>query len=325
MRPIKLAIVLASGLIAMAIARPAAVHPGVQTRLRVVDSTADFDRVWRSTADLPDEQRVAAFEAEFAKILPGFYTADRVKDYMTPEHYYGFVLKGLKSYPENRAGIQSVSRQFQSLVAPARQQFESTFGPMRGYPPMYLVVSFGEFDGGTRDLPEGTRLMFGADVIDKLYGTTPIKPFVQHELFHLLHHRTFPDCDPVWCNLWEEGLATYVASTLNPGVSDAALGLTFPVSLRPAVEAHRKEAVCAVRARLNSKDPADYGPLFMGGGQPLSPNLPRRFGYYVGLLVVGDIGKTRSLKQLAALKPEKARPLVEQSLSRMASCEPGRA
>jgi hypothetical protein len=302
-------------------ARPAAARPSAQTRLEVVDSTTDFDRVWRSTADLPDEQRVTAFEARFAKILPGFYTAERVKDYMTPEHYRGFVLKGLKSYPEKQAGIHRVSRQFQSLVAPARKQFESVFGPMRGYPPIYLVVSFGEFDGGTRDLPEGTRLMFGADVIDQLYSTVPIKPFVEHELFHLLHHRTFPDCDPVWCNLWEEGLATYVASTLNPDASDTALGLTFPGPLRPAVEAHLQEAVCAVRSRLNSNEPADYGPLFMGGGEPLSPNLPRRFGYYVGLLVVRDIGKTRSLKQLAALKPEDVHGLVEQSLSRMASCE----
>jgi hypothetical protein len=30
-----------------------------------------------------------------------------------------------------------------------------------GYPPVYLVHSFGEFDGGTRSLPQGTRLMFG--------------------------------------------------------------------------------------------------------------------------------------------------------------------
>jgi hypothetical protein len=191
---------------------------------------------------------------------------------------------------------------------------------MRGYPPIYLVDSFGEFDGGTRDLPEGNRLLFGADMIDELYKGKPIKPFIEHELFHLMHHRTFPECDPVWCNLWEEGLATYVASTLNPGASDQALGLTIPEPLRPAVEAHKQEAICAVRARLESKDPKDYGPLFMGGGAPLSPNLPRRFGYYVGLLVVSDIGQHRTLKQLAALTPDEAHALVKQSLEHMAAC-----
>jgi hypothetical protein len=60
----------------------------------------------------------------------------------------------------------------------------------------------------------------------------------------------------------------------------------------------------------------------MGGGEPLSPNLPRRFGYYVGLLVVSDVGKHRTLKQLAALTPDQAHKLVIESLSRMADCPP---
>ncbi|HET7604501.1 MAG TPA: hypothetical protein VFK28_00340, partial [Sphingomicrobium sp.] len=203
--------------------------------LEFVDLTDDFDRVWNETRDLPDGQRVAAFEAAFAKILPGFYTPDRVKGFMTPEKYRGFVLKGLKDYPARRTGIQRVASEFRGLVEPAQKQFESVFGPMRGYPPIYLVNSFREFDGGTRDLAEGQRLMFGADVIDEIYKTEPIRPFIEHELFHLMHGRTFPDCEPLWCSLWEEGLATYVAATLNPGVSDAALGLTIPAPLRPAV------------------------------------------------------------------------------------------
>ena len=184
-------------------------------------------------------------------MLPGFYDEKRVADFIAPGHYDEMILKGLKTYPERRDGIRRVSRQFATLVAPARHEFETYFGKMRNYPPIYLVVSFGEFDGGTRDLADGTHLMFGADVIDQIYkADTPIKPLVEHELFHLMHRRTFPDCDPVWCNLWEEGLATYVASTFNPGASDAALGLTIPQPIRPAVEARRNEAICAVRARL---------------------------------------------------------------------------
>ena len=195
----------------------------------------------------PRTKRVEAFEAAFAKVLPGFYEADRVKDYHRCFKISRVGARGPKDYPRRRAGIQRVSRQFRSLVAPAQRQFEFVFGPMHGYPPIYLVNSFGEFDGGTRDLAEGNRLMFGADMIDEIYTDKPMKPFVEHELFHLMHHRTFPECDPVWCNLWEEGLATFVASKLNPGAPDAALGLTIPEPLRPAVEGHRQEALCAVR------------------------------------------------------------------------------
>src|SRR3954454_10590784 len=204
--------------------------------LQLVDLTDEFDLAWTATKDVPDDRRVEAFQAEFAKVLPGFYSADRVKDFMAPDKYRAFARKGLKAYPDHRAGIQRVSGEFGSLIAPAQRSFQQAFGPMRGYPPVYLVVSFGEFDGGTRDLPEGTRLMFGADMIDKLYKTTPIQPFFHHELFHILHHNSFDECDQLWCGLWSEGLAVYVASQLNPGASDASLLLTSPSSLRDAVE-----------------------------------------------------------------------------------------
>lgn len=288
--------------------------------LILTDLTDDFDRIWNSTAETPDDKRATAFEAAFAKVLPGFYDPKRVAEYMSEAKYQSRFLEKLKAYPENRAGIQRVSHEFASLIGPAQRSFEKAFGPMRGYPPIYLVNSLGEFDGGTRDLPEGNRLMFGADVIDKMHKDKPIQPFFHHELFHLYHHRTFKGCEQIWCNLWSEGLAVYVASRLNPKADDAALLLNVPVPLRAAVESHKAEAICAVRSRLESSDPKDYGPLFTGGGDGLSANLPNRFAYYVGYLVAQDIGRSRSLKQLAALRNDQLRPLLEQSLDRMAKC-----
>jgi hypothetical protein len=305
------------------LAAPAAAHsPPQEQGLQFVDTTGDFDRVWNETKDLPDGERVAAFKMKFARVLPGFYDEKRVADFIAPGHYDQMILKGLKAYPERRDGIRRVSRQFAALVAPARHEFETYFGKMLVYPPIYLVVCFGEFDGGTRDLADGTHLMFGADVIDQIYkADTPIKPLVEHELFHLMHGRTFADCDPLWCSLWKEGLATYVASTFNPGASDAALGLTIPQPIRPAVEARRNEAICAVRARLTSTRPDDYASLFYGNRKV--PDFPARMGYYVGLLVVTEAGKTRSPRELAALSPEQVQPLVERTLAGMADCTRG--
>ena len=144
-------------------------------------------------------------------------------------------------------------------------------------------------------------------------------PFFHHELFHLLHHRTFKGCEQLWCNLWTEGLAVYVASRLNPSADDRALLLNSPVPLRPLVESHKQEAVCAVRALLVSAEPKDYAPLFLGG-KAFSAELPARFGYYVGYLVAKDLGRTRSLRQLAALRNEEVKTLVMASLDRMATC-----
>jgi len=287
--------------------------------LHFVDYTGDFERVWQETSTLPDAQKAPAFEAAFAKILPGFYKTERVKDFMTADRYHEKMLTALKEYPAERAGIQRVSHDFRSLIGPAQQSFETQFGPMTGYSSILLVHSLGEFDGGTRDLPDGMHLMFGADMIAKLHSDGEIQPFFHHELFHLLHARAFAPCEEVWCNLWQEGLAVYVASKLNPAASDAALLLTFPVPLGPAVEAHKREAVCAVRARLNS---TDTGSIFTGGKAGLSSNLPPRFGYYLGYLVAQDIGKTRDLKELSALTVTQVKPLLEQSLAHMADCPP---
>jgi hypothetical protein len=309
----------------VALAAPAPAAPKSPTAaqgLQFVDLTDEFDKAWNGTAQLPAERRPLAFEAEMAKSPAGFYDPKRVADYLTEPKYQERVLKGLNAYPEQRPGIQRVSREFQAMIKPAQRSFERAFGPMRGYPPIYLVVSFGEFDGGTRDLPEGNRLMFGADMIDRLHKNKPLQPFFHHELFHLLHARTFHGCEQVWCSLWSEGLAVYVASKLNPLADDDALLLDMPRPLRSAVEEQKTAAVCAVRERLNSTAKADYAPLFMMGGKNLEPQLPPRFGYYVGYLVAQDLGRTRTLRQLARMPNDQVKPLLEASLARMSTCPP---
>ena len=299
----------------MAVAAPAA---PASANLQFVDLTGDFDRIWKETSALPETERAKSFRAAFAPILPGFYDPERVKDFVTAERYDAAILKSLNAYPQQLDSILRVSRDFQQMVGPARREFEATFGPMTGYPPIYVVHSLGEFDGGTRELKSGSHLMFGADVIARLYVDTPIKPFVQHELFHLMHGRSFPDCEKLYCSLWQEGLATYVAASLNPGADDTALMLTMPAPIRPAVEANKAGAICAVRARLDSEKPDDYASLFYGSSK--IEGFPARMGYYVGYRVAQDLGRTRDLKQLAAMSPAEVRPLIVQSLDAMADC-----
>ena len=84
------------------------------------------------------------------------------------ERYKQRLLVQLKAFPDQRAGIEDVSRRFSAMLAPALTSFEARFGPMTGYPPIYLVHSLGEFDGGTRDPPGGSRLPFGADMIARI-------------------------------------------------------------------------------------------------------------------------------------------------------------
>ena len=308
---------LAALLGALLVAACATKSEPAEDGLRLVDLTPEVARGWDETASLPDAGRVTAFKAHFANILPGFYSHERF-GMPEPGPYDERLLAGLKAYPEQRAKIEEVSRRFAAMLDPARTSFEREFGPMRGYPPIYLVVSFGEFDGGTRTLPGGGFLMFGADMVAKLHLQHDIRPFFHHELFHLYHARTFRECEQLWCGLWTEGLAVYAASRLNPGATDSELLLTEPEPLRDAVERNRKEAVCTVLARRDSIATADGRALFSSGR--LNERLPPRFGYYLGYLVAAEAGKTRSLKQLAGLTPEQTRPVVEAALRSLADC-----
>jgi hypothetical protein len=292
--------------------------------LRLIDLTGDFATAWAQGASLPDAERAAQFKLYFATRLPGFYDHHRMGR-ATEQQYDAQLLRGLRRFPEQRAGIEDVSRRFSGMLGPALRSFEAAFGPMRGYPPVYLVHSMGEMDGGTRDLPEGTRLIFGADMIHQLYQGVSVQPFFHHELFHLLHGQTFSECEPIWCSLWIEGLAVYVSARLNPRASDRELLLTVPVPLRAAVERDRAAAICPILGNLQSTDRSVYGAMFMGGAGEPGTGLPPRYGYYVGYLVAQEAGRTRSLRQLAAMRHEEVRPLVERILRRLATCPPAPA
>jgi hypothetical protein len=310
-------VIFATMLSAFAAASSAQQSDRAAQPLQLIDLTDEFTAIWERDRALPDSERVARFKAAFATILPGFYSHER---YGTGNaaRYDERLLRELNSFPERRAGIEAVSGRFAAMLTPARQSFEARFGPMTGYPPIYLVNSLGEFDGGTRQLPEGIRLLFGADVIHRLYQDRDVRPFFHHELFHLYHARRFSECQVIWCALWTEGLAVHVARELNPGASDEELLLTFPEPLPAAVERDRSHAVCAVVRRLDSTNPQDYSAMFSSGR--LDDRLPPRFAYYVGSLAAAEIGRSRSLEELAALGREEVRPLLESTLRRLGNC-----
>jgi hypothetical protein len=256
--------------------------------LELVDLTPVFSKSWEATSDLPDAQRAASFRARFNQSYPGFYPREATASARYDER----LLRALNAYPAERATIEAVSANFDGMFRAATSRFEARFGPMRGYPPVYLLHSLGEFDGGTRSIAGWNTLLFGADMIGLYHAGDDLQPFFHHELFHLMHERTFKECDQVWCSLWAEGLAVYVAAKLNPKATDSELLLVQPEPIRAAVDRNRKAAVCAAVARLNSTDEADLQALF--SFKRLSPELPPRFGYYVGYLAAAELGKRHS-------------------------------
>jgi hypothetical protein len=283
----------------------------------LVDLATAYTSFWDETQKLPTAERVAAFKARFDKLLPGYYSIERVT-WTTAEKYDAKIARSFDKFPQIRDRFIAGTANFSRLLAPAHQSFTRTFPDMKPIGPIYLINSLNEFDGGTREWDGKVRLMFGIDVMVQVHDYPDETPFFHHELFHVYHQQFFPGCEEAWCSLWAEGLATLVAHRLNPGATDAQLLLTSPKPLRPEVDRDRKTAVCAVASRLDSKNPDDLGGLFSSG--PPVGELPPRFGYFVGYLVAEEAAKDRSLMQLAHLDRKAAREVVDASLKKLATC-----
>ena len=296
------------------LAPPSVARPAEQA-LVLDNQAAAFDAVWLEHRDEPIDAQWAAIRDRFAGDLPGFYENDRFGDMA------GFVdgvrSQKLAEWPTHREAALRAAESFVADFPLAVATFQKEVGPLPEQPPVTLVMSLGEFDGAVRNFGQGDTLYFGADEMARIYPGASTRPFLHHELFHTYHSPLLGECQPLWCALWNEGLAVYAARRLNPGATDVELGLTLPAPIRPALEMRRRDAVCAVRQRLDGGE--DYRPIFTGMGEPLE-GLPLRFGYLVGLWVAEDLGEGHSLAAMARWKGDDLRDRIAASLDRMADC-----
>ena len=281
---------------------------------KYIDLTTDFSRFVDETTGIENPARVAAFKTRMDALLPGFY-APRFG--ATPERYDARISGAFADFAKLRPKYELVQRDFPAAFEAGIQHFRKFFPGFTPNVPVYLLHSLGEMDGGTRELGGNTYLIFGADVIAQIHQPRDLTPFLDHELFHVEHHKHFPDCDQVWCSLWAEGLATYAAKVMNPGADDRQLLLTFPQPIRGAVDATWPDALCFTKARLFSTDPADLDALFVGGADAKA--FPERFGYYVGLRVAEEAGRKFKLPALAKMPPDESKAVLAAAIDRLIS------
>jgi hypothetical protein len=279
---------------------------------RYTDLTADFARFVDDTTGMDDAARVAAFKSRMNALLPGFYVP---RFGVTPERYDARITAALADFSRLRPRYELLQRDFPAAFETGIRHFRRDFPGFMPDVPVYLLHSLGEMDGGTRELGGRTYLIFGADVIAQIHEPRDLTPFLDHELFHVEHHRNFPDCDEVWCPLWAEGLATFAAKTMNPGADDRQLLLTFPRPIRAAVDSTWPRALCITRAKLSSTAPADMDALFVGGAA--AQEFPDRFGYYVGLRIAEEAGSRFKLPALAQMPPAQARATLTAAIERL--------
>ncbi|MES1202969.1 MAG: hypothetical protein ABUS57_16145 [Pseudomonadota bacterium] len=286
----------------------------------LTDLTGAYTAFFDETQGMPRDERVAAFKARMDPFFPGFYDPQRMEG-LPPERYDGLIATSFDEFPERRAAYTRTAAEFQDMLRPALASFTQTFSDFHQIGHIYLLHSVGEMDGGVREVRGHNYLIFGADVMARIYDPGEARPFFHHELFHVYHAQFFTDCDAIWCSLWQEGLAVYASEQLNPGISDKQMALTIPRPIRPEVEANRPRAICAVAALLDSTDHENYRRIFFGSAN--LEGLPPRVGYYIGYLAAKDSAQTHTLAELAHMNQAQARPVLDAALRDLATCPAG--
>ena len=276
------------------------------------DLSQAFVDFYDRTEGLDDAARLAAFKAQVAPLYPGFYSPRFGR---TPEQQDRMTLNAIRRFPEIRAKYVATQQAFPTAYAGAIAHFRSYFPDSTATLPTYFLHSLGEMDGGTREIGSRTVMVFGADGIAQYHTPQDIGAFFDHELFHVEQGSRFPECDPIWCALWSEGLATAAAEVMNPGIDQAGLMLSVPRPIGPEVDADWPAALCLMRTKLDSTAREDYAAMFMGGSPEQA--YPPRWGYYVGYRLAQRALRDHSLAELAHLGPAMAEPLVRAQLDAM--------
>jgi hypothetical protein len=289
--------------------------------LRVEDAAGNCAEFWRRATGATPEQQSRAFEELLRAPHPTLYTSavlglDEPLARSVPERL-AKVAKMRKFLPDP-ARVEEVRRTLEADLQESAVQFRKTFPGFGMKRPISLVCSLGAFDGGTRKVEGASMLVFGPDVIAAIRPRGfNLRPFLEHELFHVHHETLLPDApETVVQSLWEEGLATYVSEALNPGATHEEISV--PDTLIAAATPRIPELASRLLGHLDDPDSGPVYRQFFYGALDGSSDVPPRSGYLVGWKIAEAAARTRSLSQLAAMTPARSRALVEQSLQTMA-------
>jgi hypothetical protein len=291
----------------------------------VKDLTPTFWRFWDEARDKPEAEQLRLLRERVVATHPDVYTAGvlnldttRPLDEALAQRWPRYLSFAGAHLDTARALSASLKRDMPRYEA----RFRRTFPDLAYTGEVYFLASLGAFDGGTREVKGRTALLFGVDVIARIYGEkASLESFFDHELFHI-YHQQFPDPElegTLARALWKEGLAIYVAWTLSPEAPESVI-FGLPADMPERARAALPRLAGELRARLDSKSPEDYRNFFLAN--PQREDLPGRSGYYVGYLVARELGRTRSPFELARLHGQPLREAIEGVLRQLESAAP---
>jgi len=134
----------------------------------------------------------------------------------------------LVEMPRLEPKLRALSERMPGEVERIARRFLDEFPELRWSGPVALSLSFSQFEAVWRTVAGRKTLVLGLDALAFYRGPyAPVEPVVQHALAAaLLPAWKGPEPAPLWWTLWAEGFPLAAVRTLDPGATDADLGLT---------------------------------------------------------------------------------------------------
>jgi len=290
--------------------------PSLPPAMTVHDLAGPFADVWERNVGKPDEAFLRDFKTSVAARFPAFYGVRRYEGGKTEAQRDAEILAARAAFPALRETYLDKVARFKQELPGYIASFRRLFPDYAAKNDLWFIHSLGEMDGGKRRLDGELVFIFGADMMSRSGGKYANAFFFHHELFHdyqPMECRSWP----VWASLWQEGMASHAARQLNPGASEDEMMLNLPPNMAADTRRQMKRALDDLYAKLDSTDQDAYSGLFLRRGD--QTGMPARRGYYLGMLVAEEVGRTMSLQEMARLPCEDVRPVVVAAVERLRS------
>ena len=203
--------------------------PEKESTYQIMDLMPDFWEFHAKSKDANVSEQAALFKKMVVDKHPEAYAARVIG--LDPNKPYDEALTERYLLCHERSTLQQVStmQRISASIARDMAQYEAKFRkvfPDFNYTgSVYFMNSLLGFDGATRTVNGNIALLFGLDTMAWVYGDDlDLQPFFHHEIFHIYHSQFLEDdSDEVAAAIWQEGLAQFVAKSLNPDVEGVNL------------------------------------------------------------------------------------------------------
>ena len=192
---------------------------------KVINLMPKFWQVYNQVKNKDIEEQVKEFYDTFIKQYPDIFNADILA--VTQENFESEIKTKLSIFlfdlKKHAFKLQKLSDQLSNDFEVNEENFLSRFPDFSWKGTIYFLPILSNFISKQTVINNEQVLIFGLDTIAfKNEKFVSLWPIFHHELFHLYHQKFQPTAkhlnfdQPLYDFIWQEGLACYVASLLNP-------------------------------------------------------------------------------------------------------------